>query len=93
MGKYLLTFILGLVAYPLARDCINFAEYTANTEWEWNRGYNSFATYGVFDFAMRRCTKEEGKNGHGWTFVVREYHECGTLSVYLSDLLYGEKSN
>lgn len=46
--------------------------------------------YGFTKPFTKKCVKNIGKNGHGWEFVVREYYSCGKISIFISNLLWGE---
>ncbi len=48
--------------------------------------------YGTTDAFVGNCTLDVSKNGHGWTFVNREYYQCGAISIAISDLIHGTKT-
>jgi len=46
--------------------------------------------YGFTKPFTKKCIKNEGENGHGQQFVVRDYFSCGKVSIFISDMLWGE---
>lgn len=86
-------FILGFAAYPLAIDVLATAEYYSESKivkkihdklW--------IPEYGIADVLTENCTKDVSKNGHGWVFVNREYYQCNNFQIFVSDLIFGEKT-
>lgn len=89
--KYLLTFILGLVTYPLIVDISNIIQYNTNSKIAEIVYYKIWMpNYGIANVFTTNCTKDVSKNGHGWIFVNREYYACNKVQIYFSDLIYGE---
>lgn len=81
MSKYITAVLLGFFLFPLAADVSEIF------------GWSTFLRvpgYGSMDAFIGNCTKDVAKNGHGWVFVVREYYNCGKVSIAISDLIYGE---
>ena len=85
MKKYMIGFIIGLFMFPLGYEIV------------WEVGYNHDLyslpyrlEYGVTKPFYKRCTKDVSKNGHGWVFIRRKYNRCGPISIFVSDLLWGE---
>lgn len=38
------------------------------------------------------CKAEQGRNGHGWEFNVREYYGCNGLEILISDFIYNQET-
>ena len=93
--KYLILGIfIGLLTFPLLGDLSETYRHL-NPESEVAdkisrifiiTGYN--AQYAFIGY----CTKDVSVNGHGWVFVNREFFSCGKLSILISDLIYGERT-
>ena len=88
MKKIMLGVLLGYLTFPLLCDVANLATYYG-LKWE-TPTYVSLGGYNAFDLIKKNCTKDVLKNGHGWVFIARKYHECNALEIALSDMVYGE---
>lgn len=92
MKKFLLGLVLGVALFPGICDVIELVAY----KFPENETVNAVLTktyiprYGFYKVFNGSCTKDVSKNGHGWTFVRREYFQCGTISIAISDLIFGE---
>jgi len=86
--KEVLLILLGLSIIPITNDALFIARHfgykDASKFISWTPGI------GVEEVVTARCTKDIGRNGHGWVFVKREYFKCNKLQIFFSDLIYGE---
>lgn len=79
--------------YPFICDIVWLTKHKTDLSLEWTNSATLMPSYGTFDFMIGRCTKDVGKNGHGWTFIMREYNDCGQIQIFLSDFFFGEYIN
>jgi hypothetical protein len=81
--------VLGFLLFPLVSDMSEITRHFFKTEMSM---FLFVPSYGVATTVTGGCTKDVSKNGHGWTFVRREYNTCNTVQIFVSDLIYGEYS-
>lgn len=86
MKKLTLMFLLGFAFYPAAYEFADHLDYTGKVKL--NIPYRF--EYGIMKPFNKFCTKDASKNGHGWVFIRRDYYNCGPISIFVSDTLYGE---
>lgn len=92
MKKFAFGVALGLLMFPLFGDSVDIIKnkYSNNKLVESIYMFTLVPRYGASDVFLRKCTKDVKKNGHGWVYVARDYFQCGKLSIWISDHLYGE---
>jgi len=83
--KFLLGITLGLALFPLIGDVFKLIEYKTDKDMPF-----IIPTYNAFEGVVGRCTKDVSQNGHGWTFIRRDFFGCGKINIMISDLLHGD---